>query len=177
LVVQFAHDRIDGSGAFGDAGGSRNDALIGVQLNVPLYTGGWRSSKEDEAQWLANKARVEAERSAQQASQQTRAAWLGLTAGAARANALAEALAATRLRLDATRLGHEIGDRTTLDLLNAENDAAAAELALLDARVSLLRNRLLLTALAGRLDESELAAINAGLGVTAADGRSDSTQP
>ena len=177
LVAQLAQDRIDGSGDFGAARGSRNDASIGVQLTVPLYSGGWRSARHDEAQRLVDKARAEAERSAQQAALQTRTAWLGLTAGAARASALAEALTATRLRLDATRLGREVGDRTTLELLNAENDAAGAELELLRARVSLWRDRLRLAALAGRLDEQQLTDVNAGIGKPAGDRESARTNP
>jgi outer membrane protein len=62
-----------------------------------------------------------------------------------------------------TQAGRPPGDRTTLDLLNAENDAAAAELALLQARVQLLMKRLQLAALAGRLDEPFLRQINTGL--------------
>ena len=55
------------------------------------------------------------------------------------------------------------GRRTTLELLNAENDAAAAELALLQARVALLLDRLRLAALAGKLDELQLQQVNASL--------------
>ena len=77
--------------------------------------------------------------------------------------ALSEALHATRSRLDATRIGRQVGERTTQELLNAENDAASAELALLQARVSLLLDRLRLAALAGRLDEAQLQAVNASL--------------
>jgi outer membrane protein len=50
-----------------------------------------------------------------------------------------------------------VGDRTTLDLLAAENDVAQAELTLAHARVGLLLDRLRLVALAGRLDEAALA--------------------
>ncbi len=77
--------------------------------------------------------------------------------------ALAASAQASRARLDATRLGNEVGDRTTLDLLNAENDAANAELVLLQARIGLLLDRLRLAALAGELDEAQLQAVNAGL--------------
>ena len=41
-------------------------------------------------------------------------------------------------------------------LLNAENDAASAELTLMQARVEFLLNRLRLAAVAGRLDEAWL---------------------
>jgi len=163
LVAHVGQDRLNGNGDFGPASNNLNNAMIGVQLTVPLYSGGYRSARQDEALRLAEKAATEADLAAQQVALQTRAAWLGLTVGAARTAALAESLKATQSRLEATRVGREVGDRTTLDLLNAENDAARAELALLQARVSLLLDRLRLAALAGRLDEGQLQAVNASL--------------
>jgi outer membrane protein len=163
LVASFAQDRLRGSGNYGSATNSQSNALIGVQLNVPLYSGGLRGARREESLHLADKARAEGERAAQQVALQTRAAWLGLTVGASRVTALDEALRATRSRLDATRIGRQVGERTTLELLNAENDAAATELALLRARVSLLLDRLRLAALAGRLDEDHLRQVNASL--------------
>ena len=44
----------------------------------------------------------------------------------------------------------------TLDLLDAEDDAAAADLALMAARIRLMTRRLQLSALAGELDEPAL---------------------
>jgi len=163
LVANVGQDRLSGSGDFGAAVTSAGNASIGVQLNVPLYTGGWRSARQDESLRLAEKAVADREHHAQQVTQQTRAAWLGLTVGGSRAAALNEALVASRSRLDATRIGRQVGERTTLELLNAENDAAMAELALQQARVALLLDRLRLAALAGQLDEARLRAVNAGL--------------
>lgn len=160
VVAQLAQDRLSGSGDFGSASNSSQNALIGLQLNVPLYSGGWRSAREDESLRLADKARTETDHQAQQVALQTRAAWLGLTVGAARVHALHDALRATCSRLDATRVGREVGERTTLELLNAENDAATAELALQRARTTLLLDRLRLAALAGQLDEALLRQIN-----------------
>ena len=65
--------------------------------------------------------------------------------------------------MDATQLGRQLGDRTTLDLLQAENDAAAAALALVQARSELLLARLQLSALAGVLDDAQLDGVNAAL--------------
>ncbi len=163
LVAHVGQDRLNGGGDFGPASNNLSNAMIGVQLTVPLYTGGYRSARQDEALRLADKAATDTDRIAQQVALQTRAAWLGLTVGASRTAALAESLKATLSRLDATRVGRQVGDRTTLDLLNAENDAARAELALLQARVSLLLDELRLAALAGRLDEAQLQAVNASL--------------
>jgi outer membrane protein len=86
-----------------------------------------------------------------------------LSVATSRTQALEDGLQASLARLDATRTGLQAGDRTTLDVLNAENDAAAAELALLQARVGMLAQRLQLAATAGRLDESELASANRAL--------------
>lgn len=163
LVAMAAQDRLSGNGDFGSAANAQRNAMVGVQLTVPLYTGGMRGARELEALRLAEKASAESDQRAQQVAQATRAAWLGLTVGAARLQALEDALRAAHSRLDATRLGRQVGDRTTLELLNAENDAAAAELALQQARVGLLLDRLRLAALAGRLDEAQLQLANANL--------------
>jgi len=163
LVAMAGQDRQSGSGAYGWASNSLNNTMIGVQLNVPLYTGGYRSAREQETLRLADKAAADGDRQAQQVAQATRAAWLGLTVGASRLAALDEALRATRARLEATRLGRQVGDRSTLELLNAENDAAAAELAVQQARVALLLDRLRLAALGGGLDEMQLQLANSSL--------------
>lgn len=160
LVAQAGQDRLHGSGDFGSARNKSVNAMVGVQINVPLYTGGWRSAKQDEALALQAKAEAQVQSTREQVAQQVHSAWLGLSVGAGRVQALGEALAASEARLDATRLGHEVGHRTLLDVLNAENDAAAARLALAQARTGLLLDRLRLAALAGQLDEDALHSAN-----------------
>ncbi len=163
LVAQASRDRISGNGDFGSAGNTAANAMIGVQLTVPLFTGGMRDAQEREAQRLVDQAGAELDRAREQVARQVRAAWLGLASGAERVRALLQALEASESRLDATRTGHEVGERTTLDLLNAENDRAAARLALAQARVGLWVDRLELAALAGQLDEAALRAADADL--------------
>lgn len=163
LVAQAGRERLAGRGDFGSASNTSINRAIGVQLTVPLYTGGWRSARQTEAQALVDKAAAELERSRQQATLQTRSAWLELTVGSSQAAALEAAARASQSRVDATRVGRQVGDRTTLDLLNAENDAAAAELTLLQTRARLLTNRLRLDALTGQLDEVRLQRVNAVL--------------
>lgn len=163
VVAQVARERITGDGDFGRAGNASRNGTIGVQLTVPLYTGGLRSAQDAENTALVAKATAELERARVQVAQQTRAAWLDLSTGQSRLAALAAALQASRQRLDATRVGLQAGDRTTLDLLNAENDALTAELTLLSARVRLLADRLRLSAIVGELDEAALSDVNAQL--------------
>ena len=160
LVAQAGQERLHGSGDFGRASNKSLNAMVGVQLNVPLWSGGMRSAKEDEALALQAQAEAQLEATREQVAQQVHAAHLALATGAERVQALAEALIASQSRQGATRLGQEVGDRTLLDLLNAENDTAAARLALAQARSDLLVERLHLAQLTGRLDEDALRAVN-----------------
>ena len=127
---------------------------------MPLFTGGYSSAREEEAVKLADKVDAEVALARQQAAQAIRATWLNLKAGSGRLQALTQALEASRLRLDATTLGHQVGDRTTLDVINAENDVASAELALMQAKVNQVLNQIRLAALAGKLDEEVLNIFN-----------------
>ncbi len=163
LVAQASRERISGTGDFGAASNTQSQHMVGVMLNVPLYTGGWRSAKLEEATHLQTKAQAELERTRLQVSQMTRAAWLAVQSGQARLSALEAANTASQARLDATQLGRQVGDRTTLDVLNAHNDASAAQLGLLQARTELLVAQLRLHAMAGQLDASKLQAVNAAL--------------
>lgn len=163
LVAQAGQERLHGSGDFGGARNKSLDAMVGVQLNVPLWSGGMRSAKEDEALALQAQAEAQLDATREQVAQQVHAAHLGLSVGAERVQALSENLAASEARQGATRLGQEVGDRTLLDLLNAENDSAAARLALAQARSQLLLDRLRLAQLAGQLNEGTLRSVNRAL--------------
>lgn len=161
VVAQVGRERLSGDGDFGTASSTGRNSAVGVQLAIPLYTGGLRSAQAAETRALASQAQATLDQARQQVAQQTRAAWLDLAVGSSRTAALAVSLEASRARLDATRVGLQAGDRTTLDLLNAENDAAAAELALVQARTQLITHRLKLAALAGELDDATLQRANA----------------
>lgn len=163
LVAQASRDRLSGSGDFGSASNTQSQQMVGVMLNVPLYTGGWRSAKLQEATHLHDKARAELERSRQQVGQMTRAAWQAVQSGQARLAALDAARTASQARLASTQLGRQVGDRTTLDLLNAQNDASAAELFWLQGQIDTLIAQLRLHAMAGQLGVSQLQTLNATL--------------
>jgi outer membrane protein len=163
LVAQASRDRLSGSGDFGVASNTQSQQMLGVMLNVPLYSGGMRSAKLQEAMHLHDKALAELARSRQQVSQMTRAAWLAVHSGQARLAALDAARTASQARLASTQLGRQVGDRTTLDLLNAQNDASAAEWSWLQAQIDTLMAQLRLDAMAGQLGLQQLEVVNAAL--------------
>lgn len=163
LVARIGRERLSGRGHFGDASSASNLRAIGVQLELPLYTGGWRSARQAEALALVGKAKAEVDRARQETARQAHTAWLSLTVGGSQESALATAAKASLSRLDATRVGVRVGSRTTQELLDAESDVATAELALVKARVSLLMSRLELYALAGQLDDTRFSQVDAML--------------
>lgn len=163
LVASVGRERLSGEGNFGISSNSQSQQMLGLSLNVPLYTGGYRSGKLQESLSAADKASAEYDLALQQALQRAQSVWLYLQSGPARLSAMQASWQASAARLEATRLGRQVGDRTTLELLQAENDAAQAELAWLRAQTDLLFTRLQLDALTGVLSVQSLQALNAHL--------------
>jgi outer membrane protein len=162
-VAVASRDRLSGNGDFGAASNTQNQQMIGLSFSMPLYTGGWRTGKLQESLSAQNQAEAELALLRLQVGQQTQMRWLALHNGQAQVTALSEGLTASRARLEATRLGRQVGDRTTQDLLNAETDAANAELSLLSSQLQLLLSRLQLDALTGDLSIDSLQLVNAKL--------------
>ncbi|MDE3012259.1 MAG: TolC family protein [Pseudomonadota bacterium] len=163
LVAQLSQDRLSGGGEYGSASTLGHNGMIGVQVSIPLLTGGSRDARQQEALRLADQADAETDQLRHQLEQDLGRTWRSLAAAPARLRALDAAVTASQARLEATRTGHQLGDRTTLDLLNAESEAARADLALTEGRIGMLIDRLRLAALGGRLDDNTLQAVNAAL--------------
>lgn len=160
LVGRLAHDQLDGSGKYGSALNKSDEWMVGVQVNIPIFTGGYRSAKHREALHLQDQNLAEGDVLRQQVKQQTRAAWLGVQVSGQQVQALQKALQANHQRLAATRLGHELGDNTMLELLDGEHQVAQVQLELLRAKVALIIHQLQLAALVGALDEAHLLQAN-----------------
>jgi outer membrane protein len=135
--------------------------VIGVQLNVPLYQGGAISSQVREAVANRERARQDLENARRSAALQTRQAYLGVTSGLAQVKALQQAVGSTQLQLESTKLGQEVGVRTAVDVLNAEQQLSIARRDLAQALYNTVLNQLRLKAAVGKLAEADLAEINA----------------
>ncbi|OIR17794.1 outer membrane protein TolC precursor [mine drainage metagenome] len=160
LVAQAGGEELAGvSGANSEL--SNHSVSVGVQLTIPLFTGGMRNAKYEEAVALDTQAKDETEVMRQRAGQEARSAWMGVTVGKSKVKALEQALTSSKVKLDATELGREVGDRTTLDVLNAEQDYYNTRTELFRVRYQTLLSFLSLAATAGTLDEKHLADVNA----------------
>jgi outer membrane protein len=94
---------------------------------------------------------------------QIRQQYLNVTNGIAQVKALKQALISSQSQLDSTILGQEVGVRTEVDVLNAQQQMYSAKRDLAKAYHSYLMSRLRLSAEAGELDEDTLIQINAML--------------
>lgn len=138
-------------------------AKLGVDLTWPLYDGGRTGAGVREAQAGLDKARFDSEERRRQAGLDAREAYLGLVAGLARVQALEAAVQSSQLQIQSTRTGLEVGIRTRVDVLNAQQQGATASRDLDAARYDLLLTGLKLKAAVGELAEADLVALDARL--------------
>ena len=141
-----------------------SDKQIGIQLTVPLYSGGATQSKVRQAVYLHRAARERLERTARETERATRDAYLGVISEISRVQALKQALASSNTALKATGAGYEVGTRTAVDVLLARQRLLDAQTNYARARYDYVINVLALEQAAGTLDESRLARVNSWLG-------------
>jgi outer membrane protein len=159
-VMQLNHDQLQGSGDFGDAKSKSEQTYVGLQVSLPLYTGGMRSAQKTQASYQVLESQANLTSRRQMVEQSIRSAWFDLNRIVAQIEALTWAKKTAQKRLDATRIGYDIGERTVLDVLNAENNLSMTDLAIFEAQVQRIKAALLLASVAGVLDEAMLAQIN-----------------
>lgn len=138
---------------------SRN-AFIGVQFAKPLFTNGATDARIREAMANVDKLRNDIEVAKRNAQQSTRTAYLGVVSGLSTIQAQQQALKSAETVLASTRLGLEVGVRTNLDVLNAQQSIFAVRRDLAAARYNAIVNTLRLKGATGTLDEPDVALAN-----------------
>ena len=136
---------------------------VGLQLNMPLFQGGATQSKWREADANRTRANQELENARRNVEVQTRQAYLGVVNGIAQVQALQQALKSSESLLEASKLGHEVGVRTNLDVLNAQQQAYATRRDLYQAEYNYLISQLRLKAAVGGLVEEDVTRVNQAL--------------
>jgi outer membrane protein len=145
-----------------------NQATIGLQLTIPLFTGGYRSSKHREAVELAAQQRDTLEATIRDAQQTARQSFLGVQTGAAQIKALEQARISSASSLASSKVGRDVGVRTTVDVLNAQQTHYQNLYNLVYARYQYLLSKLQLSASVGQLNEHEFEDVNSWFVTTSA---------
>jgi len=141
-------------------GSEIRQAVIGVQVNVPIYLGGAVTSRVREAVANKTKAEQDLEGARRVAVLNTQQAYLGVTAGLAQVTALEQALQSSLVSLESTKLGRDVGVRTSVDVLNAQQQVANARRDLAKARYDTIVAQLKLKQAVGRLTFEDIEAVN-----------------
>ncbi|HLS81897.1 MAG TPA: TolC family outer membrane protein [Steroidobacter sp.] len=139
-----------------------NDS-IGVQVTIPIYSGGAVSSRVRQRVYLHRAARERLERTQRETERAARDAYLGVLSEISRVRALRQALESSRTALEATEAGFEVGTRTTVDVLDARRLLFDAQTNYARSRYDYLLNVLQLQLAAGTLSREDLSNINSFL--------------
>lgn len=165
-----------GSGAFRfPADGQSDGHSIGLTLNVPIFNGFATQAGVRRAVADRDVANEQMEQQRRSIARQTRNAYRSLAAGAAEVEARRLAVVSARAALEAGEAGLEVGTRTVVDVLLAQQTLFAAQTQLAQARHAFLVNDLALRQAAGELDLADLESINRLLTVDA-EAALDATQ-
>lgn len=159
-VASVSDNYANGSPSVFSAGNELRGATIGLQLQIPLYAGGAINSKARQAVLNKQKAQDDVEIARRQVDLDTQSAFLNLNSSIAQVKALEQALISSQSQLDSTKLGYEVGVRTSVDVLNAQQQFYSAKRDLLQARYNYLVNIIRLKATSGLVSEADLQDIN-----------------
>jgi outer membrane protein len=169
IVATRDHTTGDGTAAFGSPGNvpplvgypsENNDKTYGLQVSVPIFSGGLTQSRvrQSQYQWIAAKERVT--RTSRATERAARDAYLGVISNMARVEALRQGLESSQTALKATEAGYEVGTRTSVDVLTSRQQLVAAQTAYSQSRYDYLLTVIQLRQAAGNLDDKTLQEMN-----------------
>ncbi|HEY0561859.1 MAG TPA: TolC family protein, partial [Methylophilus sp.] len=141
-------------------GSDLDNTTVGLEFQLPLYQGGGVMSRVRQAAYNKQKAVDDVELAKRTTDLETQRAFLNLSSSIAQVKALDQALLSSQSQLDSTKLGYEVGVRTSVDVLNAQQQLFSAKRDLLQARYNYLVNIIRLKAATGVVSESDVVDIN-----------------
>ncbi len=147
---------VDGSGST-----TINSANVGLNLTVPIYQGGRASGQVRLSKEELGQARIEVDVTRDQVRQAVAAAWAQYVASRETVSANRQLVAAAQLALEGVSEERNVGQRTTLDVLNAQADVINAQINLASSERDVVVASYAILSATGRL-----TAANLGLAVT-----------
>jgi TolC family type I secretion outer membrane protein len=113
---------------------SRDEAAIMLQLTVPLYQAGLPAANVRQTKQVAAQRRQELENQRRFAIQNAVQSWQALETARAQIESFVSQVEATRVALEGVRLEANVGARTVLDILDAEQEYLNAQVSLVGAK-------------------------------------------
>jgi len=134
--------------------------VLGVQINIPIFSGGLTSSMVREAKLLKNKVEQDAEYLRRQVELRVRENYLNLKATFEQIESYKQALESSKLQLESTKIGFDEGLRNSVDILVAQQVFFNARKDILESRYNYLMNLINLKLSVGILTMQDLDEIN-----------------
>ncbi|PMJ90076.1 outer membrane channel protein TolC [Vibrio sp. 10N.261.55.A7] len=142
---------------------TNNDFNIGVNLAVPLYTGGNVTSQTKQAEFSYVAASQDLEATYRSVVKDVRAFNNNITASIGALRAYEQTVVSASSALEATEAGFDVGTRTIVDVLDSTRRLYDANRNLSDARYNYIISVLQLRQAVGTLSEQDVVDVNAGL--------------
>ena len=136
---------------------------IGLQLNVPLFSGGYVNSTVRQAVAEQTRAEETLEALRRDLGVRVHKEFRGVTEGVLRVRALEQAVRSAEQMMQSTQMSLKAGSRTQLDVLNAQQQYTMALRDLAQARFVYLMSKVKLASLAGDDAVASVDAVNASL--------------
>ena len=133
---------------------------VALNLNIPIFSGGYNSSLIRQNAALVDKAKSDYDNLRRTAAQNTRQAFTGFYGGLASVKAYEAAERSTTSAAESSQLGFEVGTLISIDVLLAFDALINTRLSLNQARYNTIMNALKLKSYAGTLTDSDLTSIN-----------------
>jgi outer membrane protein len=159
-VASYTSSYANGTVSRFGAGNELQVGSIGLQLQIPLYEGGAVSSRVRQAVLNKQKALDDLDLVRRQTELDTQRAYLNLSSSIAQLKAFDQAILSSQSQLDATQLGYQVGVRTSVDVLNAQQQLFSAKRDALQARYNYLTNIIRLKTATGIVAAADLVDIN-----------------
>jgi len=161
LTGSYTKGHLDTDTSSGSLKGNNGSSAIGLTVTVPLFAGFATQNRIKETLSLEDQSVNNLEAARRGVAQGTRTAFFGVQSGMAQIKALEAAEVSSKLALDATKLGYEVGVRVNLDVLNAQTKLYTTQRDLAKARYDVILGKLKLRQASGELNPSDIAAANA----------------
>jgi outer membrane protein len=151
-------DPISGLQLTGDT--QTDEKQLQLQLRIPIYSGGRVSAQTRQARYLLDAAGQDLDDVQRGVVRQTENAYRAVLAGIQEVEAFAQAKISAESALEATQAGFEVGTRTIVDVLIAEQRKYQAQRDNSVARHAYIIRHLRLKSVAGMLNADDLRVIN-----------------
>ena len=144
-----------------------NTSSYGVQLNVPLYSGGGVNAQVNQAQYQYQGAEAQMEAAHRAAIADTRQAYLGVIAEISQIQADRQAIKSAKAALASNQAGYKVGTQTILNVLTAQSTLYKAETTYAQDRFNYVIDTLTLKQAVGTLSQADVEHVNNWLGAQA----------